>query len=270
MCSGHGAKFLRPGRRRSQVSGARSVIPCPASTSAADSSPDRRTPSTMSGCRISAAPCDLLVASVWNWRFCFLMLFVTVNAFAASLCGAAAARFDFHQTPLAPVIPGAGRPRRRRKSGSHRTPRWREMDSNHRYRIRNNPFWLPPFGPAIRLLLGNVFDGDASRTGQFASAVAHAITKQFGKSRIVEDPDLPRRKKPHHPLRIAGPGQRAGEESTPARRSRRYALRMTCCWITSRHFARSGRTSAPISSCWRTRGMLRHDGRRPKGDRRRY
>src|SRR6516162_7849119 len=21
------------------------------------------------------------------------------------------------------------------------------MDSNHRYRIRNNPFWLPPFGP---------------------------------------------------------------------------------------------------------------------------
>jgi hypothetical protein len=31
------------------------------------------------------------------------------------------------------------------------TRRWREMDSNHRYRIRNNPFWLPPFGPAIRL-----------------------------------------------------------------------------------------------------------------------
>src|ERR1700736_3750922 len=25
------------------------------------------------------------------------------------------------------------------------------MDSNHRYRIRNNPFWLPPFGPIIRL-----------------------------------------------------------------------------------------------------------------------
>jgi hypothetical protein len=24
---------------------------------------------------------------------------------------------------------------------------WREMDSNHRYRMRNNPFWLPPFGP---------------------------------------------------------------------------------------------------------------------------
>jgi hypothetical protein len=22
------------------------------------------------------------------------------------------------------------------------------MDSNHRYRIRNNPFWLPPFGPS--------------------------------------------------------------------------------------------------------------------------
>ena len=34
--------------------------------------------------------------------------------------------------------------------GSQTLP-WREMDSNHRYRIRNNPFWLPPFGPAIRL-----------------------------------------------------------------------------------------------------------------------
>src|SRR5580700_130628 len=62
------------------------------------------------------------------------------------------------------------------------------------------------------VLLGNVFDGDASRTGQFGSAVAHAITKRFGKSRIVEDPDLPRRKNPHHPFRIAGPGQRAGDD----------------------------------------------------------
>ena len=62
------------------------------------------------------------------------------------------------------------------------------------------------------VLLGNVFDDDASRTGQFGSAVAHAITKRFGKSRIVEDPDLPRRKKPHHPFRIAGPGQRAGDD----------------------------------------------------------
>ena len=62
------------------------------------------------------------------------------------------------------------------------------------------------------VLLGKVFDGDASRTGQFGSAVAHPITKRFGKSRIVEDPDLPRRKKPHHPLGIAGPGQRAGDD----------------------------------------------------------
>ena len=53
------------------------------------------------------------------------------------------------------------------------------------------------------MALGNMFDGDASRTGQFGSTVAHAITERFGKSRIVEDPDLPRRKKPHHPLRIA-------------------------------------------------------------------
>jgi len=41
--------------------------------------------------------------------------------------------------------------RDRRCPGSLMTRRWREMDSNHRYRIRNNPFWLPPFGPAIRL-----------------------------------------------------------------------------------------------------------------------
>jgi hypothetical protein len=50
------------------------------------------------------------------------------------------------------------------------------------------------------VLLGKVFDGDASRTGHFGSAVAHANTKRFGKSRIVEDPDLPRRKKPIIPF----------------------------------------------------------------------
>jgi len=32
---------------------------------------------------------------------------------------------------------------------SHPTPTGRS--SNHPYRIRNNPFWLPPFGPAIRI-----------------------------------------------------------------------------------------------------------------------
>ena len=40
------------------------------------------------------------------------------------------------------------------------------------------------------VVLGDVFDGDASRTGQFGSAVADAIPKRFGKSWIVEDPDL--------------------------------------------------------------------------------
>ena len=62
------------------------------------------------------------------------------------------------------------------------------------------------------VLLGNVFDGDASRTGQFGSAVAHAITKRFGKSRIVEDPDLPGRKKSRHSLRVTGSRQRAGDD----------------------------------------------------------
>jgi hypothetical protein len=37
------------------------------------------------------------------------------------------------------------------QASSQWTRRWGEMDSNHRYRIRNILFWLPPFGPAIRL-----------------------------------------------------------------------------------------------------------------------
>src|SRR6202011_2839043 len=36
-------------------------------------------------------------------------------------------------------------------AGERQTVCWREMDSNHRYRLKNNPFWLPAFGPAIRL-----------------------------------------------------------------------------------------------------------------------
>jgi hypothetical protein len=62
------------------------------------------------------------------------------------------------------------------------------------------------------VLLGDVFYGEASRTGQLGGPVAHAITKRFGKSRVVEDPDLPRRKKPRHSLRVARPGQRAGDD----------------------------------------------------------
>src|SRR5262249_32615405 len=49
--------------------------------------------------------------------------------YGTSLCGAAATRFDFHQTPCVPVISGAGRLRRRRKSGSHRTPHWRNLSN---------------------------------------------------------------------------------------------------------------------------------------------
>src|SRR5258707_12662512 len=36
--------------------------------------------------------------------------------------------------------------------------------------------------------------------------------KWFGKSRIVEDPDLPRRKISHHSLRVTGSRQRAGDD----------------------------------------------------------
>jgi len=63
------------------------------------------------------------------------------------------------------------------------------------------------------VVLGNVFNGDARRTGQFGGAVAHAITQRFGKSRIVEDSDLPRREKGRHPLCVTGPWQGAGDDN---------------------------------------------------------
>jgi hypothetical protein len=61
--------------------------------------------------------------------------------------------------------------------------------------------------------LGDVLDGNATGTGQLGGAFAHPITKRFGKSRIIKDLDLPRRKKPRHSLRIAGPRQRAGDDN---------------------------------------------------------
>src|ERR1700731_1291941 len=45
-----------------------------------------------------------------------------------------------------------------------------------------------------------------------ANSAARSRTRSRSGSGIVEDPDLPRRKKPHHPLGIAGPGQRAGDD----------------------------------------------------------
>src|SRR6202048_696157 len=62
------------------------------------------------------------------------------------------------------------------------------------------------------VVLGNVFDDNATSTRQLGGAVAHSIPKRFGKSRIVEDPDLLRRKKSRHSLRIAGARQRAGDD----------------------------------------------------------
>src|SRR3984893_11076592 len=62
------------------------------------------------------------------------------------------------------------------------------------------------------VVLGNVFDGNASGTRQLGGALAHLIAKRFGKSRIVEDPDLPGRKKSRHSLRVTGSRQRAGDD----------------------------------------------------------
>ena len=60
--------------------------------------------------------------------------------------------------------------------------------------------------------VGNVLDGDAGSSRQLGGALAHAVTKRFGKSRIVENADLPCRKKCRHPLRIARAGQGAGDD----------------------------------------------------------
>ena len=62
------------------------------------------------------------------------------------------------------------------------------------------------------VVLGNVFDGNASGTRQLGGALADPIAKRFGKSWIVEDPDLPRRKKSRHSLRVTGSRQRAGDD----------------------------------------------------------
>jgi hypothetical protein len=54
---------------------------------------------------------------------------------------------DFGDAPIESALFDASR----KVDLQRMTHRWREMDSNHRYRITNNLFWLPPFGPAIRL-----------------------------------------------------------------------------------------------------------------------
>src|SRR5215831_14888629 len=54
--------------------------------------------------------------------------------------------------------------------------------------------------------VGNVLNGNAGSRSQLDGALAHTVTKRLGKSRIVEDTDLPSRKKCRHSLRIARPG----------------------------------------------------------------
>src|SRR5262249_27504156 len=60
--------------------------------------------------------------------------------------------------------------------------------------------------------VGNVLNGNAGSRSQLGGALAHTVTKRLGKSRIVEDADLPRRKKCRHPFRIARPGQGPGDD----------------------------------------------------------
>jgi len=60
--------------------------------------------------------------------------------------------------------------------------------------------------------VGNVLDGNAGGRSQLGGALAHTVTKRLGKSRIVEDADLPRRQKCRHPLCITHPGQRTGDD----------------------------------------------------------
>src|SRR5215470_4522050 len=45
------------------------------------------------------------------------------------------------------------------------------------------------------LAVGNVLDANAGTRRQLRGALAHAVTKRLGKTRIIEDADLPRRQK---------------------------------------------------------------------------
>src|ERR1700747_3174778 len=57
-----------------------------------------------------------------------------------------------------------------------------------------------------------VLEVKAGSRSQLGSAPAHTVTKRLGKSRIVEDADLPRRQKCRHPLCITHPGQSTGDD----------------------------------------------------------
>src|SRR6476659_2833663 len=82
--------------------------------------------------------------------------------------------------------------------------------------IWTKPGWSPRAASTLATMSSLrrwfVFDDNASSTRQLGGAVAHSIAKWFGKSRIIEDPDLSRRKKSRHSLRIAGARQRAGDD----------------------------------------------------------
>src|SRR5262249_28596330 len=62
------------------------------------------------------------------------------------------------------------------------------------------------------LVVGKVLDANAGPRRQLRGALAHAVTKRLGKTRIIEDADLPRRQKGRHAVRIARPGQGAGDD----------------------------------------------------------
>ena len=47
---------------------------------------------------------------------------------------------------------------------------------------------------------GKVFDGNAGGRSQLGGALTQTVTKRLGKSRILEDADLPRRQECRHPF----------------------------------------------------------------------
>ncbi len=71
-------------------------------------------------------------------------------------------------------------------------------------------FSVPATGDYQILAFGA--QGGSATSGSLIGALAHSIAKRFGKSRIVEDPDLPGRKKSRHRLRLTGSRQRAGDD----------------------------------------------------------
>src|SRR6516165_712255 len=98
--------------------------------------------------------------------------------------------------------------------------------------------------------VGNMLDGNANSRGQLGGALAQTVTKRLGKSRIVEDADLPRRQECRHPFCITHPGQCTGDDDpVVAREHPGEALAVTLAQQPPQPSLLLPTSDAPILSC---------------------